>query len=145
MIEELRRSANVDRLAPHISEVNVSCPEVVSVLFPEFSKVDRKRKRSADVDQTKKVCDDPPSQKRRISPPLPGWYGCSVCGNVWPRRVIHTYGAAECHCTDPLDDTLATCWVGPEDHDHRKFLFQSSSPFWTNRPDHSDPKYCVPK
>ena len=45
---------------------------------------------------------------------------------------------------DPLDDTLAACWVGPKDHKHREFLFQSSSPFWTNQPDPLDPDYCVP-
>ena len=138
MVEELRRSADVDRLAPHADQINQSCPEIIQVLFPKFAKINddqdvigiyhQKRKRSVDVNLR-------PAQKRRIGHPITGWYGCPECGNVWPERSIKASRAADCHCTDPLDDTLAACWVGSPNHKHRRFLFQSSSPFWANRPD----------
>ena len=42
-----------------------------------------------------------------------------------------------------FEDISRDCWVGPDKHSHRQFETQCSSPFWTNKPDPEDPKYCL--
>ena len=141
MIQELRQSAHVDVIRERIFEVNAICPELVTVLFPEFAD-EYFRQRSANVDpgKDKRQAD----KRKRIESPLKGWLGCESCGDIWPERLAKVHGVLECPCMWDLDDTRGDCWVGPPNHKHRQFEERRSSPFWTDQPDPQNPEYCLP-